>query len=313
MDNRAYAHKYLQNDGSRQAAGLRLVAVGEVLWDCFPDSARLGGAPLNVAVHLKRLRHEPLLVSAVGTDAPGDRAMKAVTALGLDTRLLQTTDQYPTGLAMVRISAEGDVSFAIERPAAYDAVALSDATIRQLVAWNPEWIYYGTLFPSSAQPRAVLQRLWAAMPTAARFYDLNLRPGFESPGLVDELLRHADVVKLNERELQFLHEHLALPAEPEEFCRAAAERYHLRGTCLTFGARGCALLLGGEYLEAPGFPVDVADPVGAGDAFAATLIHGIVSEWPIASIARFANHAGAQVAATPGAIPDWSPEEAFPR
>jgi fructokinase len=313
LDNRAYAYKYLQHDGSRQAAGLRVVVVGEVLWDRFSDSARLGGAPLNVAVHLKRLRHQPLLVSAVGTDASGEKAMKAITALGLDTSFLQSTDQHATGSAIVRVSAEGDASFAIERPAAYDAVALSDATIRQLVGWNPEWIYYGTLFPSSAQPRAVLQRLWAAMPTAARFYDLNLRPGFESPALVDELLRHADVVKLNERELQFLHQHLGLPADPEQFCRAAAERYQWRATCVTFGARGCALLLGGEYLEAPGVAIDVADPVGAGDAFAATLIHGIVSEWPIASIARFANHAGAQVAATAGAIPDWSSGEAFPR
>jgi len=72
------------------------------------------------------------------------------------------------------------------------------------------------------------------------------------------------------------------------------------------------LRLGSAQLAAAGFQVVVADPVGAGDAFAAALIHGIASDWPIASITRFANHAGAQVAATPGAIPDWSTEEALP-
>jgi fructokinase len=308
LDNRTKAYKYLQHDVGPQAEGLRVVVVGEVLWDVFPEYARLGGAPLNVAVHLKRLRHEPLLVSAVGADRAGERAKQAIAALGLDTSLLQSTDRHPTGNATVRIGANGDPSFAIERPAAYDDVALTDGTIHRLVRWQPEWIYYGTLFPSSAQSRDVLQRLWTALPHASRFYDLNLRPGFESPALVDELLRNADVVKLNERELQFLHEHLALPADPEQFCRVAAERYQWQGACVTFGARGCGLLLGGEYLAAPGFRIEVADPVGAGDAFAATLIHGIVSEWPLASIVRFANHAGAQVAATSGAIPDSSAE-----
>jgi fructokinase len=313
LDNSAFKYRYLQHEGAQQAAGLRLVIVGEVLWDRFPDSASLGGAPLNVAVHLKRLRHEPLLISAVGNDPPGEKAKHAITGLGLDTTLLQSTSQYPTGSATVRLGANGDVSFAIGRPAAYDAVTLSDDAVRQLVEWSPDWIYYGTLFPSSAQPREVLQRVWAALPDAVRFYDLNLRPGYEAPALVDLLLQHADVVKLNEREMQFLHEHLALPAEPESFCRAAAEHYACRAICVTFGARGCALLLDGEYVTAPGFPIDVADPVGAGDAFAATLIHGIVSKWSIASIVRFANHAGAQVAASPGAIPEWSSVEVLPR
>lgn len=284
------------------------MVVGEVLWDRFPDSARLGGAPLNVAVHLKRLRHDPLLVSAVGADALGEKAKQAITALGLNTRLLQSTDQHPTGSATVRLGAKGDTSFAIERPAAYDAVVLSDATLGGIGSWNPAWIYYGTLFPSSAQPRSVLHRLLKAAPNAARFYDLNLRPGFESPALVDELLRLADVVKVNERELQFLHERLHLPADPEVFCRVGAERYGWRAACVTLGARGCVLRLGGAEVAAAGFQVDVADPVGAGDAFAAALIHGIASDWPVASITRFANHAGAQVAATPGAIPDWSTE-----
>ena len=72
-------------------------------------------------------------------------------------------------------------------------------------AWNPTWLYYGTLFPSlRTAPDASCASCWTRLPDAARFYDLNLRPGFESPELVDDLLRRADVVKLNERELQFV-------------------------------------------------------------------------------------------------------------
>jgi len=84
-------------------AGERALVVGEVLWDRFPDSARLGGAPLNFAVHLKRLGHDPLLVSAVGADAPGEKARSAIASLGLDTTFVQSTDRFKTGSALVRI------------------------------------------------------------------------------------------------------------------------------------------------------------------------------------------------------------------
>jgi fructokinase len=287
-----------------------VVVLGEVLWDLFPDSARLGGAALNFAAHLQRLGHVPRLVSAVGADLPGEDARAAIIALGLDTRLLQSTERYKTGSASVRTGPGDQTWFTIERPAAYDAVELSADSVQQLVDWNPTWFYYGTLFPSGVQSRSVLHRLLNALPNAARFYDVNLRPGFESPLLVRELLQIADVVKLNERELAVVSELLNLPADAEGFCRVGAERHAWRAACVTLGARGCAMFVGGDYAEAPGVRVDVADTVGAGDAFAAAFVHGLASDWPAARIASVANHLGALVAASAGAIPDWPHENA---
>ena len=287
-----------------------MVVLGEVLWDLFPDSARLGGAALNFAAHLQRLRHRPWLVSAVGADLPGEDARMAITALGLDTRLLQSTARFKTGSASVRTGPADQTWFTIERPAAYDAVELSEASVQQLVAWNPGWLYYGTLFPSYAPSRSVLHQLLNALPSASRFYDVNLRPGFESPMLVRELLQAADVVKLNERELGVVSELLNLPADSEGFCRAGSERHEWQAACVTLGARGCAMFVSGDYAEAPGLRVDVADTVGAGDAFAAAFVHGLVSGWPAAKIANFANRLGALVAGSPGAIPDWTRKDA---
>jgi len=122
---------------------------------------------------------------------------------------------------------------------------------------------------------------------------------------VAELLTHASVVKLNETELDVVQRFAGLPAESEAFCRAGAERFGWEAACVTFGSRGCAVLAGGDYAEAPGHPVEVADPVGAGDAFAAAFLHGLVSGWRAEEIARFANRLGALVASRPGAIPDW--------
>jgi fructokinase len=93
------------------------------------------------------------------------------------------------------------------------------------------------------------------------------------------------------------------------FCREGASRYGWQAVCVTLGARGCAILVRDEYIELPGHAVHVADTVGAGDAFAAAFMHGLISEWRAAEIADFANHMGALVASREGAIPDWTLEE----
>lgn len=304
MDGIISENLSVQNEPDQQAPGARALVVGEVLWDLFADATRLGGAALNFAAHFRRLGHAPRIVSAVGEDALGDAARAAITSLGLDTAFLQTTDRFSTGTASVRLGPGDQTSFRIERPAAYDAVELTDAILQQVVQWKPAWCYYGTLFPSSAHARHVLGRLLDAMPDAHRFYDVNLRPGFESRELVCELLRVSHVVKLNERELSDVHRWLDLPSDPEAFCRAGAARYGWRAACVTLGARGCALIVGQAYAEADGVPVEVVDTVGAGDAFAAAFVHGLVAGWPAAAVAAFANRAGAAVAALSGAIPD---------
>lgn len=281
----------------------RALVVGEVLWDRFPDSARLGGAPLNFAAQFQRLGHTAMLVSAVGADAAGDEAKLTIQRLGLDVTFLQSTARFSTGSASIRVGSAGQPVFTIDRPAAYDAVSLSDAEIAQISGWHPAWQYYGTLFPSCPEGRRTLDRLLQHVPETTRFYDLNLRPGFDDPALVADLLRTAHVVKLNDEEMLFVSRLTGLPADRNRFCRDGQRRYGWRAVAVTLGERGCAMAVGDDYLEADGIPVDVVDTVGAGDAFAAAFVHGLASGWPAARIADAANRAGAAVAAVRGAIP----------
>ena len=202
--------------------GKSVVALGEVLWDIFDDSRRLGGAALNFAAHAQRLGHDVLLISTVGYDPLGTEAAEAIRKLGLDTRFLQTTRRFPTGTARVRLESGGNTRFVIERPAAYDAIDLSAAEIETIAQRAPDWLYYGTLFAATREGKAVLDRLMRALPGAARFYDLNLRPGCDSPALVAELLARANAVKLNGEELHAVHEFAGLPLELEAFCREGA-------------------------------------------------------------------------------------------
>ena len=287
-----------------------VVAIGEVLWDLYDHSRRLGGATLNFGAHSRRLGHTVSLISAVGRDELGVQAVEMITALDLDTRLFQTTSRYPTGTAEVRIGSDGKPKFSIARPAAYDGVELTSDDLETLRQQRPAWFYYGTLFAATDTGKEVLYQLLTGLEDARTFYDLNLRPGADSPKLVRELLLHADVVKLNEEELTRVRELMELPAGMEAFCREGRDRFGWDAVGVTLGDRGCAIFANGEYAEAAGHPVDVVDTVGAGDAFAAAFMHGLSLEWTTEKIASFANRVGALVASRHGAIPEWSLEEA---
>ncbi len=296
---------YLQNGQGPKP----IVVLGEVLWDVFPQARRLGGAPLNFAVHATRLGHPVSLISAVGNDDIGREARSAIEALGLSTTNVQSTDEYPTGTACVELGDGSHTRFTIPRPAAYDAIRVTPDLLGALSAQRPAWLYYGTLLAARAEGRAALEAMVAGLPSAGRFYDVNLRPGSDAPELVAHLLGLADVVKLNEEEVERVRDFLSLPESIEEFCREGARRYGWRAAAITLGERGCAVFSNGEYVEAPGHAVDVADPVGAGDAFAAAFLHGLMCEWSAEQIASFANRVGALVASRHGAIPDWTFEE----
>jgi fructokinase len=251
------------------------------------------------------------LITALGADDLGEQAAKLIATLDLGTSLLQTTTRFPTGTAQVRLGNGGRTEFKILRPAAYDAVDLSAGDLSFLQQRPPGWFYYGTLFASSDQGKKVLKQILTLLCDSVMFYDLNLRPGSDSPELVRELLQSADVVKFNEDELHRVHEFTGLPLDVKAFCVEGMARFGWHAVGVTLGNRGCAILANGQFVEAPGHPVDVADTVGAGDAFAAAFMHGLGQNWPTAEIASFANRIGALVASRHGAIPDWTLEEAI--
>jgi fructokinase len=289
---------------------MRLIAVGEILWDLFDAEERLGGAVLNLAAHGARLGHDAVLVSAVGADERGARALQRARELGLSTRFVPALPGRSTGIVTVSVDAAGQPSYVIHRPAAYDFAALDEAAFADLAATPPDWICYGTLHSMRPEARQLLRAVIQRFPQAGRFYDVNLRRDSFRPDLVRDLAESATLVKLNH------HESLALQdifgsSEPtlEHFCRAFAARFGWRGVCVTRGERGCAILLGGQYEELPGYRVAVVDTVGAGDAFAAAFLHGISSGWPLRRIGEFANRLGALVAARPGGTPAWTPQE----
>ena len=283
---------------------MKIVSIGEVLWDVIEGQEYLGGAPFNFAAHLRRLGHTVFFVSGVGRDLRGERVLQRMNELGLSVDYVSRVEEAATGWVEVTLDAGGQPHFIIHRPAAYDFARLSEMKLQTLSSERPDWIYFGTLLQMSPQAKSLTAALLARNKSARRFYDVNLRPGCYEAGLVRELMSQATVVKLNEDEAVEMAQIFARPrhASLEEFCRSYSGEFGWEAVCVTRGAQGCVLLIDGEYIEADGYQVKVADTVGAGDAFAAAFLHGLSSGWPPARIADFANRVGALVASRSGAV-----------
>lgn len=290
---------------------MRIVSVGEVLWDVFDDSEFLGGAPLNFCANLQRLGHSVRLFSAVGCDVRGERALDQMNALGLATEFVQKVADRPTGTAEVTTDSSGSATFVIDRPAAFDRIRFDGDVAAGISSFQPDWIYFGTLAQTDPEAENTLFRLLKECEGARCFYDLNLRTGHWNLALLERLSRAATVLKLNDAEAELLFRSCfdAEKFSMDDFCRSWRSRYGVETICITLGREGCAVFTDGVLHRFPGFPIEVADTVGAGDAFAAGFLHGLDQGWALERIASFANALGAVVASRPGATPPWTLED----
>jgi fructokinase len=281
------------------SAGGRIVSWGEVLWDLYPDEARLGGAPANVAYHLARMGRPTALISRVGDDRAGRDARARLAAAGVDTGAVQVDrDGRPTGTVDVAIE-RGEARYTLQPDCAWEHIAF-DAAARAAVT-GAAALCFGTL--ALRRGRAALAALDAALDAlpadALVACDPNLRGEADDPALAGWLLSRVDILKVNEGELATLGR-LLERAEPLAYlvdCGIVV--------AVTRGARGCSIHRGGEVARHPGFPVAPGgDSVGCGDAFAAVLLDLLVAGAELDHIATAACRYAAFVASRRGATPD---------
>lgn len=279
--------------------GTEALCVGEVLWDSLPSGLNLGGAPFNVACHLQALGVPVGVVSRVGADAPGRDALREMARRGIGTELVQVDAARPTGLVNVDVADPRNPTYEIVEPAAWDAIELTDALLRR--AGDARYLVFGSLAQRHPITRATVARLLDT--PATRVFDVNLRPPHVDAEIVRRCLQRADVVKLNHDELRQLAAWYGLPAGAREAAGAMATAFGCRLVCVTRGPDGAALWHDGAWTEHPGFDVEVADTVGAGDAFLAAVLAGLLAGASDRALVERANLLGAYVATQVGAVP----------
>ena len=277
-----------------------IVSVGEVVWDIFPDRRVLGGAPINVAYHLRSLGVDVSIITRIGCDPLAEETLLYLADLGLPLAGVQRDATLPTGCVNVTISADNEPSFDIVAPAAWDAIEYDPAV--ELLGNKPFALVFGTLAQRDPRSRKTISQLRKLAST--RFYDVNLRPPFTTPDLVLDSLVDADLVKMNGDELLQVGKWAAIDTDVKKMvAQQLLKKYNVAVLVVTEGDSGAWLMVGDQYYQHPGFSTTVADTVGAGDAFFATLIDGYLQERPWAECLERANRRGSYVAGQHGATP----------
>ena len=293
---------------------LKIVGLGEILWDMLPSGKQLGGAPSNFAYMASLLGDEGLVASRVGRDVLGKETLRRMARLGLGTQFVQLDSQHPTGTARVSVDQHGQPAFTITEQVAWD-----------FMEWTPAWedlaqhtdiACFGTLAQRSLQSQKTVQNFLRAIPQKSlRVFDVNLRQKYYNAELLADSLNLCQVVKVNHEELPVVSHLLALKFGSEEAAaRRLLDEYELKLVCVTRGGSGSLLVSTSGTSSHPGFRVQVADTVGAGDAFTACLAHHLARGASLETINENANRFAAWVASQRGGTPSLgkkTPQEAL--
>ncbi len=289
-----------------------ILGMGELLWDVLPEGPRLGGAPANFSVMAGRLGNHAVVLSRIGRDDFGRRAVEVLDPLPVDAGHLQVDPQHETGRVTVSLS-HGQPEYVIHQPVAWDFLELSDEWMQ--LAERADAICFGSLAQRSLRSRKTIQTLVArSSRECVRVFDVNLRAPFISAEVVQESMELASVMKMNDAEVPLVLSLLGLPVEEGGApiaLRAGAERLlaefpTLQLIAITRGGHGSLLVARDEWHEHPGVSTKVADTIGAGDAFTAALTHYMLHGAGLAMLNEAGNRWGSWVASQSGAMPPLS-------
>jgi fructokinase len=295
-----------------------IVGIGEALFDCIADRTILGGAPINFAVHANQLL-QPLggqvsVVSRIGKDALGRQLLQELAGQRLSLDYLQHDDHFPTGKVQITLDATGQPTYEIAADVAWDHLASTEPM--QQLARQCDAVCFGTLAQRSPASRQAIQNFLQAADQALRVFDLNLRQDFFDADIIKRSLQLANVVKLNQAELQETCRLLDLHSvdgsgNEHELAFTVCRTFELDALALTRGDAGTLLFTRDRCVEGSvgNYPCsDHADSVGAGDGCCAAFTCGLLLDWPLEAVLDLANRVGAYVASQPGATPELPAE-----
>jgi len=280
----------------------KVVGIGEVLWDLLPSGPQLGGAPGNFAYHAHQLGAKAQVITRVGNDDLGRSAIKRFEEMGIDGGTVQVDSNLPTGTARVILGSDGTPQFNIVDGVAWDFLALTEQASKTVQSANA--VCFGTLAQRTRAAGSVIQRLVTAVPaTALRVFDVNLRQGHYDWETIEQSLSAASVLKMNDQELTLLSSKLELSGNFYQMTAQLAERYELELVAITRAERGSVLYQDGSWSELSGRKMVITDTVGAGDAFTAALVMGLLHQFDLHDIHRIAADVANFVCCQPGATP----------
>ncbi len=276
-----------------------IVCFGEVLWDLLPTGKVAGGAPMNVAVHARQLGLHAHIISAVGNDELGKEITTFLNNRSVDTEAIQVLDK-PTGVVEVSLNEKGSPSYTIIEDVAWDFIFPNE--VAENLVKGADALVFGSLALRNKVSRNTIFSLQKL--AKLKVLDINIRKPFYDLDLIFSLFELADILKVNDEELELICQSLGQSGSEFELALFLKNKYQLRGILVTRGANGAFYIDEmNNITEHQGFRVDVLDTIGSGDSFLAGFLSKFLQNKPIAECLAFACAVGAYVATQSGATP----------
>ncbi|SER75335.1 carbohydrate kinase family protein [Pedobacter rhizosphaerae] len=281
----------------------KVITIGEILWDVFPEGKKAGGSSMNVALNLHKQNIESNFISAVGDDENGRELISFLHSNDYPTHLVQVHPKLPSSTVEVHLDENHQATYTIKQPVAWDDIQISNENIAAVKAADA--LVYCSLTCRAASSKNTILTLLENAKT--KIFDINLRSPFYHPDLIGELLKYADILKINEDELIWVKESFQLSGNTDEqLLKQLANEFNIEIICLTLGDKGACVLKDGKLFKHSGYKVQVVDTVGAGDSFLATFIACYLEGYPMERTLDYACKVGAFVASQAGANPEYN-------
>lgn len=279
----------------------KVICFGEILWDNLPTGRLAGGAPMNVAYHLRKLGIDASLISRIGYDKAGEDLVDFVSSIGIPPKHIQLDYQQQTSEVIGTLGANNEMSYDIVFPTAWDFIEWKEELNKVLT--ETDIFLFGSLATRNEVTKNTLMRLLESSKYTA--FDVNLRAPHYSQKAIEELLYKADLVKVNENEIVILGDWFTTFKSEEDQAKALLEKFNVNELIITKGGEGSAYYSADQILHQKSHKIEVKDTVGSGDAFLAGFLAEKLKGNTVDNAFKFANTLGAFIATKAGACPDY--------
>ncbi|MBD5237874.1 MAG: carbohydrate kinase [Bacteroidales bacterium] len=287
---------------------MKVVGIGEALWDVLPEGKKIGGAPANFAYHVSQFGLDSRAVSAIGDDPLGKELKD-----NFDERKVKyilETVPYPTGTVQVELDPVGVPVYDIKENVAWDNIQFNDEL--KALAKETGAVCFGSLAQRNIVTRETLNKFLDAIPAENDpliVFDINLRQGFYTKEILEDSMKRCNILKINDEELVTVSRMFGYPGiDLQDKCWILLGKYNLKMLILTCGVNGSYVFTPGEVSFLPTPTVEVADTVGAGDSFTAAFISSILKGKSVKEAHDKAVRTSAYVCTQKGAMPILPPE-----
>lgn len=287
---------------------MKVIAIGEIIFDIFDGEAEIGGAPLNFCAHCSLLGAESAIVSATGRDDLGREAVESLKKFGVKTDFIQEND-LPTGKCIVTVN-NGNPSYDVVYPAAYDRISVTNNICEKIKDFNADIFAFGTLIQRDRISRNAVENILKNCSFTEIFCDVNLRPNCYDRESCLLCLENATILKISEEEEPLLA-HFGLYKSSDN------EKSKILNICSTFNNIKLVLFTKGEngslvydrnskkFYEISAVKTDVVSSVGAGDSYSAAFLCEYMKSGDIRAAAEAGSKLSAFVAAHREAVPEF--------